>query len=256
MPKRYLISNIFTQFHNVTDSSSNEFYRLEGLNLVKNIFLRNGYPRYLLDQKMKVFLNNEKPDKPEINATLRLNYTCANTETYCKLLVNKMKNSSPEFKVNIALRTVKISQLFSRSAKAKNISIYDTSECIFRFVCDCKEDYIDMSLRPLHHRIHENGQSGRKSEVFLHKKDCKHYQKSLAKVKRNNSYQYLKPAQKERLVYFKIIFKNFRDLFERIHTERYYIKTNRPSLNVKKDENFFALFLKWADLKINFHRPL
>ena len=27
MPKRYLISNIFTQFQNVTDSSSNEFYR-------------------------------------------------------------------------------------------------------------------------------------------------------------------------------------------------------------------------------------
>ena len=191
MPKRYLISNIFTQFHNVTDSSSNEFYRLEGLNLVKNIFLRNGYPRYLLDQKMKVFLNNEKPDKPEINATLRLNYTCANTETYCKLLVNKMKNSIPEFKVNIALRTVKISQLFSRSAKADNLSIYDTPECIYHFVCDCKEDYIGMSLRPLHHRIHEHGQSGRKSEVFLHKKDCKHYQKSLAKVKRNNSYQYL-----------------------------------------------------------------
>ena len=128
-----------------------------------------------------------------------------------------MKNSSQEFNLNIALRTIKISELFSRSAKAKNISIYDTSECIFRFVCDCKEDYIGMSLRPLHHRIHEHGQSGRKSEVFLHKKDCKHYQKSLAKVKRNNSYQYLKPAQKDRLVYehlqshFKIITRNFRN---------------------------------------------
>ena len=31
MPKRYLISNIFTQFHNVADSSSNEFYLMEGL---------------------------------------------------------------------------------------------------------------------------------------------------------------------------------------------------------------------------------
>ena len=121
MPKRYLISNIFTQFHNVFDSSSNKFYLLEGLKRVKNIFLNNEYPEYLLDQKMKLFLNNKKPDKPKIDATLTLNYTCANTELYCKQLVHKMKNSLPEFNINIALKTVKISQLFSRSAKPDNL---------------------------------------------------------------------------------------------------------------------------------------
>ena len=83
-PKKYLISNIFTQFHNVSDSSSNEFYLMEGLKKVKTIFLRNQYPKYLLDQKMDLFLNRKKPDKPKIDATLCLNYSCANTETYCK----------------------------------------------------------------------------------------------------------------------------------------------------------------------------
>jgi hypothetical protein len=34
----YLILNIFTQFHKVSDSSSNEKYMLEGLNRVKIIF--------------------------------------------------------------------------------------------------------------------------------------------------------------------------------------------------------------------------
>ena len=102
-------------------------------NRFKKSFLRNGYSRYLIDQKVKLFLHNEKPEKPEINATLCLNYTCANTETYCKFLVSKMKNTIPKFNVNISLRTVKISQLFSRSAKAENLSIYDTPECIYHF---------------------------------------------------------------------------------------------------------------------------
>ena len=38
-PKRDLISNIFTQFHNVSDSSSNKFNLLEGLEKVNNIYI-------------------------------------------------------------------------------------------------------------------------------------------------------------------------------------------------------------------------
>ena len=59
--------------------------------------------------------------------------------------------------------------------------------------------------------------------------------KRLGKVKkkliRYESYQYFKPAQKDRLVYehlqshFKIITRNFKNLFERSHTEKYFIKT-------------------------------
>ena len=72
-------------------------------------------------------------------------------------------------------------------------------------------------------------------------------------MKRNNSYQYLKPAQKDRLVYehlqshFKIITRNFRNYFERSHTEKYFIKTKCPSLNIQKNENFFALFSKMGE---------
>ena len=250
MPKRYLISNIFTQFHNVADSSSNDFYLREGLNRVKNIFLRNQYPKFLLDQKMKLFLYDKKPEKPKIDATLSLKYTCANTETFCKNLIQQMKNVLPNFNVNVALKTVKVSQLFSRSAKAQNLCVFDTPECIYQFICDCKVDYIGMSLRPLHHRIHEHGQSGRGGEVFEHKTNCQFFKKSLAKIKRENSYQYLKPAQKDRLVYehlqshFKILTKNMNNYFERIDTEAFFIKTQRPSLNIQKDENHFALYSK------------
>ena len=74
-------------------------------------------------------------------------------------------------KVKVVL---KVSQLFSRSAKAQNLYIYDTADCIYDFICDCK-DYIGMSLRPLHHRIHEHGQPGRGGEVFQHKTNCQFF---------------------------------------------------------------------------------
>ena len=88
-----------------------------------------------------------------------------------------MENVLPEFTVNLALKTVKVSQICSRSAKTQNHSIYDTADCIYHFICDCKDDYICMSLRPLHHRIHEHGQPGRGGEVFQHKTNCQFFKK-------------------------------------------------------------------------------
>ena len=123
----YLILNIFTQFYNVSDSGSNEIYMLEGLNRVKNIFLRHGYSRHLLDQKMKLFLNYQKPDKPEIHATLCLKYTCANTENYCKQLINKMKNWIPVFNINIAFKGVYDSDLI-RALEALQMLQIDTGD--------------------------------------------------------------------------------------------------------------------------------
>ena len=57
-PKKYLIANIWTQFHNVADTSSNEFYLLEGLKRAEIILLRNEYPKYLVQSEMREFLQN------------------------------------------------------------------------------------------------------------------------------------------------------------------------------------------------------
>ena len=71
---------------------------------------------------------------------------------------------------------------------------------------------------------------------------------SRAKRKWENSHQYLKPAQKDRLVYehlqcnFKIITSDLKNYFERIHTEAYFIKTQQLSLNIQQNENFFELY--------------
>jgi GTP-sensing pleiotropic transcriptional regulator CodY len=50
MAKRYLISNIWTQIHNVANSSSNEIYLSEGLKNLETIFIGMNTPDTLLRQ--------------------------------------------------------------------------------------------------------------------------------------------------------------------------------------------------------------
>jgi hypothetical protein len=65
-----------------------------------------------------------------------------------------MRNVLPNFNVNIALRTVKISRLFSKWAKAEKLS-----------------------LRPLDHRVHEHQQPSKGEAVFITKPIVKHTRK-------------------------------------------------------------------------------
>jgi hypothetical protein len=69
-----------------------------------------------------------------------------------------------------------------------------------------------MCLRPLHKRIHEHGQPSRGGEVFKHKTHCPKFKKSLAKLKKENSYQYLKPAQKDRLISYRTFTITFQNI--------------------------------------------
>jgi hypothetical protein len=64
---------------------------------------------------------------------------------YAKQLVQQMRAVLPNFNVNKTLKTVKISRLFSKSAKAENLSLYDTPYCNYHYVCHCKKDYIGIS---------------------------------------------------------------------------------------------------------------
>ena len=166
-----------------------------------------------------------------------------------------MKDVLPNFQINIAFRTVKIAKLFSRSGKPDRLPTFETPDTNYHFICDCGADYVGMCKRPLNTRIRDHQQQSKAEAIFYHKAHCEIYKKSLAKIKRENSYQYLKPAQKTSLVYeyfrshFKILASSFRNYFERINTEAYFIKTLRPSLNVQKDEKFFVLYSKMGTPK-------
>ena len=90
------------------------------------------------------------------------------TEYYARKLLQKMKHTLPNFHVSLALSTVKISKLFSKSAKAPPGSIIETANTNYNFVCVCKSNYIGRCHRPLDHRIKEHYRFGKDgNEIFV-----------------------------------------------------------------------------------------
>ena len=70
----------------------------------------------------------EKPENPPYDATLVLNYSSHKSEYYAKQLVRKIKDVLPDLHINIALKTVKVKQLFSRASKSEKVAKFDTPE--------------------------------------------------------------------------------------------------------------------------------
>ena len=76
MAKSYLKSNIFTALHHSLYSCSTQELFLEDMPNIKEIFLRNGFPEKIVDEKFAFFLfSPEKPEQPEISMTFCFNYT-------------------------------------------------------------------------------------------------------------------------------------------------------------------------------------
>ena len=97
----------------------------------------------------------EKPENPLFDATLVLNYSSHKSEYYAKQLVRKIKDVLPDLHINIALKTVKVKQLFSRASKPEKVAKFDTPESVYEFVCPCSENYIGETKRPLKTRIRD-----------------------------------------------------------------------------------------------------
>jgi hypothetical protein len=58
-----------------------------------------------------------------------------------------MKTVLPNYNINLSLKTIRISQLFSRSSKSEPPPLSEKSDSNCHFVCDCGENYIGMCLR-------------------------------------------------------------------------------------------------------------
>ena len=96
MAKSYLKSNIFTALHYSLYSCSTQELFLEDMPNIKEIFLRNGFPEKIVDEKFAIFLlSPEKPEQPEISITFCIDYTSPKLEYYLRTLVNKIKAYIP-----------------------------------------------------------------------------------------------------------------------------------------------------------------
>ena len=252
MSKKYLKANIFTQCHNLLNGCSSFEIFLSCLEDLKTLLYQNDYPKYLVKERIDIFLQNqEKPELPNIDAILCLQYTSPQAEYFARKLIQKMKFILPTFHVSLALKTCKITQLFSTSAKAPPESVIETANTNYQFVCVCKSDYIGHCKRPLDHRIKEHSRhSNDGNEVFDHITLCPDYKSKLRQILRDKKSSTLKPHQVYTLKMdffrskFKIIAKRFKRYYDRLDSEAYYIRKLKPVLNCQMNHKvtFFSLW--------------
>ena len=158
MSKRYLVSNLFGQFHRILDSSSTKQNFLEGLEKSKVIFLRNQYPIFLIN----IFLINKKngpvsetkrkPRKSPLWCNFSLKLFLAQNRILCKTINLKNKKCTPWATYKFGFENGEIESTFSRASKAAPPDKFDTPEVVYEFICPCKENYIGQINRPLNKR--------------------------------------------------------------------------------------------------------
>ena len=79
MSYKYLKGGIFTSLHRERNACSSEKFVLESLEGLKEVFYRNSHPPWLVKDKIKIFLQNDKkPDRPKTNLSICFNYTSIN----------------------------------------------------------------------------------------------------------------------------------------------------------------------------------
>ena len=111
-------------------------------------------------------------------------------------LYRNMQPILPNFYVSLALRTVKITKVFSKSAYAPPHSVIDTANTNYHFVCSCESDYIGRCKRRLNKRIrtHMKYQS-EGDHIFMHIYSCPSFQSKKRKTLIAAKSSQLKPIQ-------------------------------------------------------------
>ena len=256
MPKKYLRGGIFTHLHRLKQCSSSENNLHRGIETLKTIFDKNNYPRGLVESTIKCFLENpEKPPKEDLHHTVCLPYNSHRVATIMRGLIKKMKKVTPEFHVNLAYRSIRVSNLFSGRAKPLR-PIYDTNNVVYKFQCFCSSSYVGQTDRPLAVRIGEHftrvnllssDPDARKNRIINHIDNCEKYIKNQRTYLRDSKTPRSNEAQKAaKLEFFKsnfsVLKKNFRTYSERLDSEAYFIRTHNPDLNDQKEHVSFSLF--------------
>ena len=243
-PPSYKNGTLIGEVYRVRYCSSNTENLESSLKILEDKFVNNGYPRKLVQSKVKevrdrnfekkvreVDYEKEKKEHPEKFHTVCLNFTserCIKIEKFIKNFVRKL---TPEFRINFAWKSISLNNVVLPRLKRKILEI-DTSGVIYKFECDCKKSYIGETRRLLSTRASEHGQQNRKSEISDHIFKCKSYEKQF-------NVEYLLPGVKERklflLKHFSILSKGLQRYTDRTIMEALYIRMFKPGLNIQNE---------------------
>ena len=182
MSKRYLKSNIFTSLHHSSYSSSTQELFLQDMPNIKEIFLRNGYPENIINEKFAIFLcSPEKPEQPEISMTFCINYTSPQIEYFLRILMNRIKAFIPTFHVRFAYKSLKFRNIFVKYSKPP-YSKLETCFLCYKFKCTCNSCYVGRTKRVLRARAENHRTFSYAKKTYYHINRCPVYVKKTTSV--------------------------------------------------------------------------
>ena len=250
IPQKYKLSCLSGEIFRMKHTSSTEKNLTNSLKNLKTKFLLNEYPENIIDEKInfiknKKFQSNqnketfakEKTENPERNHTFCIPYSNMGVEHITKLIQKAIKKTTPNFKVNFAFSTPKISSFLLPSIKP-TLTDLERSAVVYKFTCPCGASYIGETTRVLKYRINEHNQKSRPSEIHAHIIQCEIYQNNLPTHidSKKTTYNFHLHSL------FEIISKNQYRYLSRINTESILITLLEPSLNKQNSFKKLTVF--------------
>ena len=148
-------------------------------------------------------------------------------------MIKLFRKVTPDFKLNICWRNIRLSDHFSSKLKL-NVPFIEKNDLVYKMKCvePCNMEYIGKTKRPLHLRISEHDKL-KSSAIHNHILNCNSYNTELTKKFG------VTPTPKERVSFLETRFTpiacNTNRYFNRTRLEAIAITLNGPVLNAKVD---------------------
>ena len=162
--RAYVVCNSWINFHK-------EIVKL------KDIFKKNGYPQFYIDQTVKKFLDKQNEKSPQILDTSTINYTACIKIPYFgvqslyfkKNLRNIMKKLDDKLDISFVFTVPKLKRFFSLKDK---VALPLRSSVVYKFQCevDPRQSYIGKTYRHLGQRVKEH--KSKASAIYDHRLNC------------------------------------------------------------------------------------
>ena len=189
-PMKYKISTLVGEIYRAARCTTTIPEREKALSDVTETFTRNGYPPNLIRKKIneirsKNFESTRKKDSEtekdsdQKSYNLTIPYTSSRCDKIIRKTINMIKNITPEFKINLTWKTVKIRSAITPKLK-KYIPPLEKSGLVYKFTCDCSETYVGETKRSLKKRISEHNWKSKQTAVYQHTSQCTFFNNALS----------------------------------------------------------------------------
>ena len=243
-PLSYKNGTLIGEIYRAKYCNSNAVNLNNCLKSLEDKFIRNGYPRKMVKDRIKevkmrnfekkerlVDFEKEKSENPDKFHTICLNFTSERCQKVERFIRKFIRDLTPDFNVSFSWKSVSLNNIILPRLKKRVLDL-DSHSLVYRFRCDCDQEYIGETKNKLSQRAIEHGQKSRKSKIVSHIFECKKYIENL-----NSKYSTPRPKDRREFLFshFEILSKNLNNYRDRTITEALYIRMYGPKLNIQND---------------------